>query len=193
MAADTTAAFVAANWIPDTNRFNLPVPPQWWLTRLYDFDHMLVVIPSRFQRQYLLARRRQFTAGLGDKAMLDNKHPDTNMLMVNGLLPVAPLRFKNGTPTFTMESLVLFLDELRSRDLWAQGKGPQDAEAIVRRIEEAEAAQEAREHRSLYEGFRERARDAWRSLQARTGQRNKRASDYHGHAKAPTGGGIITP
>ena len=193
MAAETTAAFVAANWIPDTNRFNLEAPPKWWLNRIYDFDHMLVIIPSRTQRQYLLARRRQYTAGLGPKAMLDNQHPDTNMLMVNGLLPIAPLKFaKGGMAVWSEKTLVSLLDDLRSRDLWVNGKGPQDAEAIMQRIEAAEAAQEARERRTMIDGFRHRARDAWRSLKARTGSRNKRASDYHGAAK-PTGTGLIVP
>lgn len=175
---------MTANWIADENRWSLPVPPSWALKRLFDFDHMLVVIPSRFQRAYLLCRRRQFSAGLGDVAMLDNRHPDTNLCMVNSLVPISPLKFNNGAFIWTETGVTDLLNALRRRDTWQLSGGPEgDADKIVDAIEESEARQEAQQRAELRDNFRARARDAWRSLLARTGLRNKRASDYHGVAR----------
>jgi hypothetical protein len=140
-----------------------------------------------------LARRRQFSAGLGGVALLDNDNPDTNLCVVHGLLPIAPLVWREGAQLWTEGSLVGLLDELRSRDLWTQGKGPEHPDAIIDRIEAEEAAQAVAARKNMREDFKHRARDAWRSLKARTGQRNRRASDYHGAAVAQSGGRIITP
>lgn len=191
---------LGANWIPDTNRFKLPTPPAWFLQRLWDFDPILVLIPSRVSVKgatpaYLLCRRRQHSRGLGDVAMLDNKHPDTNMCYVHGLVPIAPLRFNNGATTFTEAGCNSLLAELRARDTWAVTGGHDgDADVLVDKIEAAERAQATRERQSLRDMFYHRARDAYRSLKARTGQRNKRASDFHGVARQPrTGQRIIVP
>lgn len=188
-----------SNWIPDENKGKLEQPPDWFLTGLYNYDPMLVVIPSRFKRkttapQYLLARRRQFTAGLGDVAMMDNKHPDTNMCYAHHLIPIAPFVFRSGAVAFTAQNLESLLQTLRERDSWAQGGGPlsHDPDAVWKAVEAHEAAQEKKEDASLWDAFYHRGRDAYRSLKARTGQRNKRASDYHGVAREPaTGTGVI--
>ena len=177
------------NWIADTNRWNLPVPPEWFLQKLWSFDDKLVIVPSRMdppigaRPHYLLARRRLHSAGLGDVAVLDNKHPDTNMCVVNGLIPVGPLRFRPGVNTFTEAGLISLLDDLRSRDMWAVSGRDKDPDAVWKAVEAAEAEHEGKERRSLRDSFYHRARDAYRSLKARTGQRNKRASDYHGVAR----------
>jgi hypothetical protein len=186
MAADTTAF---ATFIPDTNRWSLPVPPEWWQSQLRNFDHMLVVIPSRKMPHYLLCRRRQFSAGLGDVAMLDNKHPDTNMCYSYGVVPVSTLRWKPGKSTFQQADLNAILDELRRRDTWALSGGPthEKGEAgldkLVDAVEEQERAVARKERASLKEKFYHLGREAYRALKARTGQRNKRASDYHGVAR----------
>lgn len=175
------------NWVADTNRFNLEAPPDWFLVELHNFDAALVVIPSRFTRRYLLARKRQYTAGLGDVAMLDNRHPDTNMLYTHNLLPVSHLNFTGTWATKTL------FEQLRRRDTWAVTGGPtsmlRDAgeklEALANAVDDADRAVEAKRKRILREDFYHRGRDAWRSLQARIGTRNKRASDAHGVAPAP--------
>ena len=172
------------NWIPDENRWNLEAPPQWWLQALWDFDNQLVVLPSRHQQRYLLARRRKYSAGLGDVAMLDNKHPDTNLCFVNHCVPIAPLNF-SGEWTLTI------LDQLRERDTWAITGGPTstlaDPEAALNRladaVDAADAKREAKINQQNREMFYQMGRDAWRSMQARIGARNKRASDYHGVAR----------
>ncbi len=177
------------NWIADTNRFRLPAPPEWFLKRLFDFDALLVLVPSRVlvvgeTPAYLLCRRRLHSAGLGDVAMLDNKHPDTNMCYRHGLVPIGPLRFKDNVNAFTMSGCDALIQELKGRDTWALSGGPGgDADAVWKTLEAHEAAQETRQRRTMWEDFRHRGRDAWRSLKARTGQRNKRASDAHGVAR----------
>jgi hypothetical protein len=178
-----------STWIEDSNRFKLPEPPAWWLGQLRDFDHMLVVMPSRLSARYILARRRQFSVGLGDVAMLDNKHPDTNMCYAYGVVPIATLNWNNNSTTFQQQDLTNILNELRSRDTWALSGGPtsevgeEGLDRLVDEIEGREAAKERRDHASLKEKFYHLGREAYRALKARTGQRNKRASDYHGVAR----------
>lgn len=171
------------NWIADDNPFNLPAPPEWFLKRLFDFDAQLVLIPSRREvlgvpPAYLLCRRRLYSANAGDVLMLDNKNPDTNMCFVHSVLPIAPLRFNNGATTFTETGCDSLLTELRSRDTWALTKaGGGNEDAAWEAVEAAEAAQKQKQRTNLREDFYHKARDAYRSLKARTGQRNKRASD----------------
>lgn len=185
------------NWIADTNRFNLEAPPDGFLNELHTFDSALVIVPSRFSKRYLLARRRQYTRGLGDTAMLDNQHPDTNMLYAHGLLPLAHLNFGSSWATATLFA------QLRARDTWAITGGPtsqlKDAgealERLANVLDDADRAKDAKDHRDLKDKFYHMGRDAWRSMQARLGARNRRASDAHGVA-TPTlvkGSQLITP
>ena len=184
----------ATNWIADRNTFRLEEPPAWFMQGLYDFDHMLVLIPSRVKAEYLLARRRQMTAGMGDVAMMDNKAPDTYMCYQHGVLPIAPLRWKNNSARmWTQAALQSLLTELRGRDAWALGAGPGgDPDAAWKAVEYAEAIAARKDRRALREKFYQLGRDAYRSLKARTGQRNKRASDHHGVARTqPTSKAVI--
>lgn len=187
-----TDAPVHPNWIPDSNRWGLPTPPSWFLQRLFDFDPLLVLVPSRKKVKkerpaYLLCRHRQYSAGLGDVAMMDNKHPDTNMCVALGVVPIAPLRFKQNQTNFTQQGLESLLADLRSRDTWAVTGGPMgNADALVDAIEDAENREKQKQHRNLWDSFYHRGRDAYRSLTARVGRRNKRASDFHGVARTPT-------
>ena len=178
------------NFIADVNTWKLPEPPEWFLKRLYDFDPLLLLVPSRVKvtgesPAYLLCRRRQHTAGLGDVAMLDNKHPDTNMCYGLGVIPIAPLRFKKNANQFTEAGCESLLRELRERDTWAlSGGATGNADAVVDHVEAQEQLQTQAQQRALRDSFYYRARDAYRSLKARTGQRNKRASDFHGVAQS---------
>jgi hypothetical protein len=177
---------MTANWIEDANRFNLPAPPQEVLTALWNLDPQLVLIPSRQDRTYLLARRRQYSAGMSDTVLLENKHPDTNMLFVNQLLPIAPLVFKGGVIKWEQKDIDGLIAALRARDTWAITGGPAgDPDRAWQAIEEAEKAEKAREKRTRWQDFHHRGRDAFRSIGARMGWRNKRASDYHGAARTP--------
>lgn len=181
------------NYIRDHNRFNLSQPPEWWLSQLFNYDEMLVIVPSRFDRKYLLCRRRQHSAGLGDVAMLDNKHPDTNMCYTYHIVPIAPLKFRTKTPVWTQKTLDSLLQELQTRDTWAVTGGPaylapnpeQAEQKLIDHVEGFERYAKAKAHRDLRDMFYHRARDAWRSLQARAGWRNKRASDGHVVTRRP--------
>lgn len=186
-------------WIEDQNRFKLEVPPVWFLVGLVGYDSQLVIIPSRMRRQYLLCRRRQYSVGLGDVAMLDNKHPDTNMCHSYGVVPIAPLMWKKTGTTagqFTQQNLESLIATLKGRDTWAAGGGPQakDPDAVWKAVEAQENADDAAKDKQLWDDMYHRGRDAWRSLKARVGSRNKRASDYHGVARQPrkSGGVILT-
>ena len=177
-------------WIEDQNRFTLERPPDWFLTGLTGYDANLVLIPSRMRRQYLLCRRRQYTQGLGDVAMVDNKHPDTNMCYAYGVLPIAPLRWhktKSDAGMFTQQNLKSLLETLKERDAWSAGGGPlaHNPDAVADAVDAYDAAQERKRDQSNWDNFYHMGRDAWRSLTARIGSRNKRAGDYHGVARLP--------
>ena len=188
------------NWIADTNRWKLAQPPDWFLTGLHNYDDQLVIIPSLNRRQYLLARKRKLTEGLNDVAMFNNKHPDTNMCYRYNVIPIAPLASKAGKAIeFTQQNLQSLLDTLRERDTWAKGEelgvggGPniRKAYAVAEAVDLFDEGQEALKDKAIRETFYHQGRDAWRSLQARMGWRNKRASDYHGVARTSTSSGVI--
>lgn len=175
------------NWIEDTNKWKLERPADSFLAGLYTYDPMLVIVPSRFTRHYLMCRRRQYSAGLGDVAMVDNKHPDTNMCYAYGLVPIRPLKFGSGVISWSDANLQSLLADLRSRDTWAHTGGPEgnNLDAAWQFVEEQERLQAQAQQLTFRDNMRHRARDAWRSLTARIGARNRRASDYHGVARAP--------
>jgi hypothetical protein len=147
------------NFIPDRNPFNLQEPPEWWLKCLYDFDQDLVIVPSRMERLYRLARRARKSPGIGPLAILD-RQADTAMLASYRLIPVTSIISWGvwGTHIF---------NELRARDLWRAG----GATKYIQTLEAFEAEQERKRKEAIAEGADYRARDAWRSYQARTGQR----------------------
>jgi hypothetical protein len=163
-----------SNWIPDINRWNLETPPSWWLQRLFDFDDKLVVIPSRQQMLYRIARRKQLSPGIGPLAVIDNQR-DTAMLATHGLVPVTTMiRFASS---WDIDAVLL---KLRERDMWAVSGGPASGKSAQERaakvadtIEAHEAAQDAKERTRLRDELDHRSRDAWRSYQARTGQRSR--------------------
>lgn len=170
------------NYIEDVNRFDLPTPPEWFLKRLWDFDAELVLIPSQREvvgvpAAYLLCRRRLYSLSMSDTVMFDNKNPDTNMCHVHKLLPIGPLRFNNGCSTFTEAACDSLLKDLAARDMWAVTGRDKDPDAAWKLVEDNEQATKDKERRNLREHFYHLGRDAYRSLKARTGQRNKRATD----------------
>lgn len=180
----------APNYIEDQNPSNLPEPPAMALKMLYDFDASLVVVPSRNKPvvgevpHYLLCRRAKHSAGLGAGTVMENKHPDTWLCMQHSLIPIAPIRSRSGANLWTVENVGILIEELRQRDTWAISGGPNgNADAVADAVEAMEAQQEAKERASLKDMFYHKGREAYQSILARTGSRNKRASDYHGHAR----------
>lgn len=158
--------YVGKNYIPDNVR--MAVPPAYWLQRLYDFDDKLVVIPSRhIPFAYVLARRKQYTAGITDKAFEDSiDQPDTKMCFRYGLVPVSII-YRIGSGTWSIDNIIR---ELKARDMWAVG----GAEKMADIADAADKAEKAKIKKDIRDDMWNRSGDAWRSYQARTGQRNRR-------------------
>lgn len=157
--------YVGVNYL-DLNS-KMAVPPTYWLRRLYDFDDKLVVFPS-FARPfaYVLARRRQLTRGLTDRALdATLTHPDTKAALQHDLVPVS-LIFRTGT-NWSIDNIIA---SLKSRDIWTHGGGEKYADML----DATDDAETKRKHDAVRADMYNRSGDAWRSYQARTGQRNHR-------------------
>lgn len=168
-----TVAATSGNWIPDQNRFNLPKPPAWFLKVLWDQDAGLVIVPSRQARKYLLTRRRELSRRVFDLSRAAAQLPlarggDAAMLEQYGLLKVDAIG-GNVYHGSWMRSCPAICAELRSRDLWARGGADKFANDLDTQEQEARDRQRA----GLLDDIDHRARDAWRSYQARTGQRTR--------------------
>lgn len=168
-------SFIAANWIPDRNRFSAPKPPEWFLKALWDQDAQLVILPSRIGRKYILARRRQKSSAVPvlvkahNKLMIDTRGSDGDMLASYNLLGVDTIK---GNIHGTWSPAIL--QELRERDMWPGG-----ADKFIDKLEEGERKVEATKRANFQSDMEHRAGDAWRSLQARTGQRNQHSNAGH--------------
>jgi hypothetical protein len=153
--------WVGKVYIPDNPR--LPIPPAHFLAAIYDQDAMLVLLPSR-QRAYtyVIARRRQLTAGMKYGPVQPETPEDTKMCLQHDVVPVC-LMFQMGTswdPAPVIRSL-------RARDLWEHG----GADAVADREEAAEDAAAAKLKADIRDDIYNRSGAAWRSYQVRTGQR----------------------
>ncbi len=148
-------------YIPDNVK--MPVPPAHFLAPIHDYDHMLVLMPSRQQpHTYVIARRRQLTAGL-KYLTVDEKTPaDTRMCIENDAIPICRM-FQHGV-SWNPEPI---LAKLRARDMWAHG-GP---EKVAELLEGQEAAEKLQQQAAIKSELYERSGDGWRTYQARTGQR----------------------
>ncbi len=153
--------FVGVNYLPDNP--GMAIPPAWFLQRIYDYDAMLVLLPSRTRPfAYVLARRRQFGAGLTDKAIEDSiTVSDTKMCLLHGLVPVC-LLFRNGS-SWDADAVIR---SLAARDLWAVGGADKAADML----EAQEDAEKAKLRKEIRDDMWNRSGDAWRSYQRRTGQ-----------------------
>lgn len=159
--------FVGVNYLNLNVR--MATPPSYWLQRLYDFDDKLVVFPSfKVPFAYVLARRRQFTAGLTDvvtQVAAELVNPDTVACLEHGLVPVS-LIYRTGE-AWHIDNIIA---SLKARDIWAHG----GAEKFADKLDESDATREASLKKAVRDDMWNRAGDAWRSYQARTGQRNHR-------------------
>ncbi len=156
------------NYFTTSNPFNLQPPPQWWLTRLYDFDAMLVLFPSTLRPAYVLARKQQFAQPTEPLQELDKNlrrltnGGDGDIMADRNLVYVESI---TGNGAWTGQ---IFLG-LAARDIWAAG----GAEVYHNRIITLEEVAREAQQRRAADDMDHRARDAWRSLQARTGQRSR--------------------
>lgn len=156
--------YVGVNFIHDNVK--MAIPPAYFLQRLYDFDHMLVMLPSRYVPfAYVLGRRKLHSAGLTDKALERTiTQPDTLMCLRYGLVPVT-LIYKTGEQW----NIDPILAQLHARDTWAVGGGDKFATLL----DEQDAKNEQQQRQAIRDDMYTRSGDAWRSYQARTGQRTK--------------------
>jgi hypothetical protein len=157
-----------ANYISDIP--TAEVPPAFFLQRIYDYDAMLVLMPSKkVPGAYVIARKRQFAAGISDKAIEGTiEQPDTKMCLTHGVVPVC-LMYKTG-PTWDVDAIIR---TLMARDTWAVGGGDKAADLL----EEQEEAAKAKTAKEIHDDLYNRSGDAWRSYQARTGQSTIRHND----------------
>lgn len=161
--------FIGRTYIPDNPR--MEAPPAWFLQRLYDFDAMLVLLPSRkVPFAYVIARRRQLSKGLTCKAIEDSiDQPDTKMCLLYDCVPVC-LMYKTG-PTWNVDTII---QKLAARDIWAMG----GADKVADMLDAEDAAEKERIRRAIRDDQYNRSGDAWRSYQHRTGQSTILSKDY---------------
>jgi hypothetical protein len=163
------------NWIEDSNRYKLPAPPQWFLKALWDQDSELVILPSRKKKCYILARRRDKSLRAPMLVKVDNelqrktRGSDADLLAVNKLVFVDHI---TGVAGGTWSPVIL--QDLRDRDTWKQG-----ADKYNDSLLEQEKSAADKKRAKWLDDIDHRSKDAYRSYQARTGQRNKHANDNH--------------
>ena len=147
------------NYIPDENKFKLAGPPSWWLTQLWDFDHSLVVVPSRQGFYYRLAQRRRLQ--LSEKMVNDAlfKESDTKMLARYSLVPVTTI-----LATANWSNPFLFV-ELANRAPWRLGGA-----AKVNAMLDAHSRQDALDtHLQTDAHLTDLARDGWQLYRNKIG------------------------
>lgn len=151
------------NFISDQNPFELRKPPFWWLQAIFDYDPDLVVVCSRMEAVYRLARKVRHAPGMDPRLLVD-RSKDTAMLCHYNLVPALTM-----TPACDGSWNLGILEDLKSRDIWAHG-GPDE---FARKLEAQEKAAEKDVDDKIIDECYVRRRDMARSFKARTGQRTK--------------------
>lgn len=154
------------NFIQTENPFKLQTPPAWWLTMLSDYDAQLVVFPSKIRPVHILARRRRFSNAMAELAQMDQNIVKLSAGMDGDVLAKHNLIFVRILMGDTVRRPNIF-QWLRDHDITAQGGG----ENVARLIETEEENQRRKNRQTMIDNIDHRARDAWRSYQARTGRR----------------------
>ena len=150
----------------------LPTPPDYFLQRIKDYDHMLVIFASivRFG-SYVIARRREKSAGLTGSSLAAFTNPDTQLCVAMGWIPVCTF-----AQTGTSWSPDMIIAKLKARDIWAHG----GADKVADLLEQQEDAEKAATQKQTREDLWNRSGDGWRTYQARTGASSIR---FHGEVK----------
>lgn len=151
------------NYIVDLNRFKLAAPPQWFLSKLWEFDNSLVIVPSRQSYVYRLAQRRKLQ--LSDKIVNDSlfKESDTQMLASYSLVPVTSILANPnwGNP--------LIFVELARRAPWRQG----GADEMEKKILAQEAKEELDKAVAQDDMLNILGKDAWGMYNKKLGLRSQ--------------------
>lgn len=158
-------------------------PPEFWLQRLFDYDADLVVFPSiQVPFAYCLARRARLTGGMNDKILGGGATPDTKFCLQHKLLPVTII-YRHSTASWSIDNII---GDLQSRDIWKHG----GAEKVSDMQDANDDAERAKIKQNIRDDMYNRSGDAWRSYQARTGQRSKLE---YGHRTRKTEASITIP
>lgn len=157
--------FIGVNYLDIDQKMS--IPPAYWLQRLYDFDSDLVLFPSiQTPFAYVLARKARRTGGMNQSdPAFANALPDTKFCIERHLLPVSMI-FRHSSASWSIDNI---LADLRARDIWAAGGGDKYADAA----DAADTLAEQKQKHTIRDDMYHRSGDAWRSYQARTGQRSK--------------------
>lgn len=165
-------------YLPDLNPFNLAAPPLWWQQGLWAFDPDLRILPGRKRPVFWLARVQKYSRGLTGAAVTDDQG-DTAMFVKYELIPVTWIQSLDGWSEGFLQYIV---GELMERDTWAiEGQpltedlirkalfegGSKYGKALDQRDEDERTKINAEVRDDVYHA----TGDAWRSLQARTGER----------------------
>lgn len=154
------------NYLHSENPWKLADPPDWWLQRLFDYDAQLVVFPSRLRMAYILARRRHFSNAMAELDALDKDTLRQTAGMDGVTLANHNLIYVRHMIGETVRRPHIF-QWLRDHDITANGGG----EVLATKLEGVEADLAVQKRRNTIDDIDHRARDAWRSYQARTGRR----------------------
>lgn len=168
----TTNAFIGKNYFEGDGQ--MPVPPEYFLQRIYDYDAMLVLFASQVRPGcYVIARRREHTPGLTHDALAVVTNPDTRTCVVMGWVPVC-MMFQTGVSWDPAPIIA----KLKARDLWAMGGADKAADFLEQQDADAENARK----QAVREDLWNRSGDGWRTYQARTGASS---IQFHGEVKTP--------
>ncbi len=166
------------NYIETVNPFKLAAPPDWWLQKLFDYDAELVVFPSVIRMNYVLARRRHHSNAMAEMDLLDKNMIRQTAGMDGDVLADHNLIYVRHLVGDTVRRHHIF-QWLRDNDTKAHGGGEQ----FAKKLEDAEADLAQQKRQNMLDDIEHRARDAWRSYQARTGRRAGYAPNGSGRGK----------
>lgn len=169
------------NFLQTENPFKLAEPPDWWLQRLFDYDAELVVFPSRHRMAYILARRRHFSNAMAEADRLDKDLLRQSAGLDGDILATHNLIYVRHLIGDSVRRPALF-QWLRDNDTKAHG----GAETLSRKLEDAEADIAQQKRVAMLDDIEYRAKDAWRSYQARTGRRSGFTRFSRGAKEMPT-------
>lgn len=155
------------NLLRSENPYKLADPPDWWLQALFDQDAELVVFPSRHRMAFILARRRHFSNAMAEMDAMDKASLKMSAGLDGDILASHNLIYVRHLIGDTVRRPAIF-QWLRDNDLKARGGG----EATAKLLEGVEADIALQKRATLLDNIEHRARDAWRSYQARTGRRS---------------------
>lgn len=167
-------SFIGRNYFEGDGQ--MPVPPEFFLQRVYDYDALLVLFTSVVRPgTYVVARRREQTAGLTSAALAAVANPDTRVCMQMGWIPVCAM-FHLGH-SWNPDPLIA---RLKARDIRANGGADKCADLLEAQEDAEKAAQRAATRADLWD----RSGEGWRTYQARTGASSIKFHDNY-DPKAP--------